>query len=582
MGTDRSVQEPAGGSDGMWGSDPESLRELAAAVRRAARQLDGLRREQDARLRFLLPQRWIGPDAEVFRRSWEDQASAPMWQASLRLDDRAARLEAHADAQDAASAGHGRAAGIGPVPGTGPGGTGTVVRGPAPAAPSPPVSSPSAPPAPVPTPPVPGSGAEHAAEWWDRLTPVQRQAVVTADPQSIGALDGLPATVRDRANRAVLAEVLADPAHPGHATARQVEDALVLDHGGPTQLLQYAAQDDGRVHTRISFGDLDAAGRIAVHTPGAGSADDIVGAGSQAARLRVESERLAADGAGTATVLNLGYDVPDGALDPAAHSDRAARDGATSLDALLTGIAAQRGTDPQVTLVGHSYGSALTGIAARGSSVVDAEMHLGSPGIGTDELVAGSAPVYALETDRDWVTSSGFHGRDVSRIDGVTLLSTDAGDGYRAGQGHHDYLAGLDTARAETPRAVGNVAAVIAGRPDLTVAGTEDPVLGGISEASRYVTVDGRVIGIAQGGSIGLETGGRFGTAVGERLDAALPGDQSALPGILGDSGAIAGGTVGAGIGSVTGHLGDLPEAVAAVDALGLLPDPFEDASPDG
>ena len=39
---------------------------------------------------------------------------------------------------------------------------------------------------------------------WNALAPDQRQALLTADPASLGGLDGIPAVWRDRANRAVL------------------------------------------------------------------------------------------------------------------------------------------------------------------------------------------------------------------------------------------------------------------------------------------------------------------------------------------------------------------------------------------
>ncbi|WP_329043836.1 hypothetical protein [Streptomyces sp. NBC_01422] len=57
------------------------------------------------------------------------------------------------------------------------------------------------------------------AEWWKGLTPEEREAYLSARPELIGGLDGLPAEARDEANRIVLAEKKAEygirlDAHP--------------------------------------------------------------------------------------------------------------------------------------------------------------------------------------------------------------------------------------------------------------------------------------------------------------------------------------------------------------------------------
>ncbi|MDR3081274.1 MAG: hypothetical protein LBV60_10185 [Streptomyces sp.] len=49
---------------------------------------------------------------------------------------------------------------------------------------------------------------KQSAEWWKSLTPEQQQSCIALHPEEIGRLDGLPATVRDQANRLVVEQQL--------------------------------------------------------------------------------------------------------------------------------------------------------------------------------------------------------------------------------------------------------------------------------------------------------------------------------------------------------------------------------------
>ena len=53
-----------------------------------------------------------------------------------------------------------------------------------------------------------GSAAD-AAAWWAGLSPPQQQALRSGSPAVVGAMDGLPAWARDRANRTLLDRALA-------------------------------------------------------------------------------------------------------------------------------------------------------------------------------------------------------------------------------------------------------------------------------------------------------------------------------------------------------------------------------------
>ena len=54
-------------------------------------------------------------------------------------------------------------------------------------------------------PPKDGDPA-HNKDWWKGLSEQERNDYVAMYPASVGALDGIPASVRDGANRVVLAE----------------------------------------------------------------------------------------------------------------------------------------------------------------------------------------------------------------------------------------------------------------------------------------------------------------------------------------------------------------------------------------
>ncbi|MEU8520748.1 alpha/beta hydrolase [Streptomyces sp. NPDC048577] len=54
-----------------------------------------------------------------------------------------------------------------------------------------------------------GKSPKENAAWWNGLTQEQRDEYATLYPASVGALDGIPSTVRDDANRMVLAETRA-------------------------------------------------------------------------------------------------------------------------------------------------------------------------------------------------------------------------------------------------------------------------------------------------------------------------------------------------------------------------------------
>lgn len=293
---------------------------------------------------------------------------------------------------------------------------------------------------------VPGTGADgpaRAARWWEALDTRSRWAVLAAAPGLVGRLDGLPARVRDRANRLALARDLAtlrarsaagalhaverrrlrhaEAAHEALARARSRADPR---GGSPAVALLWdyapaAHRGDGAV--AVSLGDLDAADHVAVLVPGLGT--DAAAAPARAAdawRL-VAAARGATDDS-VAAVAWIGYDAPSrwagGDLDAWRVVDqRLARDGGAELARDLDGLLVARGDDPHLSVVGHSYGATTAAHAAAGAGLpADDLVLLGSPGAGpaghADELrgPTGEARVWVGSASSDLVTRVGDEG----------------------------------------------------------------------------------------------------------------------------------------------------------------------------
>ncbi len=169
-------------------------------------------------------------------------------------------------------------------------------------------------------------------------------------------LDLLPAQERDRLNR---------ERYPGGIPFLDRSDAL---------LLSYSEEGDGRLV--VSFGDPDTARNIVTYVPGMGSSlHDSAGELERAVALR---ERAGPD---TAVVMWLDYDAPDFAD---AVLLKSAREGAEALRRFQAGLEANHtGEIGQRTIIGHSYGSVVVGLAEReGDLIADDIVALGSPGMG--------------------------------------------------------------------------------------------------------------------------------------------------------------------------------------------------------
>ncbi|MFD2765996.1 alpha/beta hydrolase [Micromonospora eburnea] len=159
------------------------------------------------------------------------------------------------------------------------------------------------------------------------------------------------------------------------------------------------------------LGDLATADRIAVLVPGVGTRlrDFDRGLGGVARRAPArqgaelyEALRVRSPGARVAVLVWLGYHPPGGV--PAAVGPAAARRGADALLAQLRVLAARR-PDATVTLVGHSYGALVVGLAARRSPAeVTDVVTLGGVGVGVDRAdELARVRIWAAEAPTDWI-----------------------------------------------------------------------------------------------------------------------------------------------------------------------------------
>ncbi|MDG4762001.1 alpha/beta hydrolase [Micromonospora sp. WMMD710] len=269
--------------------------------------------------------------------------------------------------------------------------------------------------------PAPGATPALVRAWWSGLTPAQRRWLVGHEPALVGSLDGVPVTARDQANRLRLdvrrEELLAERRRllarvpPGPVASLRLRavaaklaglDALTerLAAGEPrAYLLGLDPAGEGRVV--VALGDPDHADRVLTYVPGmTAGLDDAPGELGRAARVLDRCAALA-PGERSAAVLWLDYDAPD-FLTEAASAEQA-RDAGGALHRFQEGMrASHEGPPARQTVLGHSYGSLVVGVAAREHGLAaDALMFVGSPGVG-----AAHATELGVPPGQVWASSA--------------------------------------------------------------------------------------------------------------------------------------------------------------------------------
>lgn len=300
---------------------------------------------------------------------------------------------------------------------------------------------------------------EQNAEWWSSLTPEQRADYLAVHPGALGALNGLPADIRDEGNRMVLAqtratyqmELNAIPAEPtkfqpslnaswpsGMTTAEwrdwnskygekraRLETAMKgmdqiqerFDRTGEKGLpeayllgFDLTGLGDGKVI--LANGNPDVADHVGVYVPGTHAGIESIGDGDdlgefgKAEKLWDESNAMS-PGKQVSTITWLDYNAPDNIPTEATQGKYADEGGPRLYDFLQGNRAAQEsavGSAAHNTAIGHSYGSTVVGVAAQSGSwqdskTVDDFVFAGSPGVQADhaaDLGAGADHVWAM------------------------------------------------------------------------------------------------------------------------------------------------------------------------------------------
>ncbi|MFE3021155.1 alpha/beta hydrolase [Streptomyces sp. NPDC059256] len=272
---------------------------------------------------------------------------------------------------------------------------------------------------------IPDCGTPAARKgWWDGLTQEHREELLATYPDRIGNLDGIPAEIRDTANRDNLQLLIGKlEGQPDERSQNQLAGLKSIDEqlraqpkpGVPPMYL-LGIGDEGLGRAIVSFGNPDTMKNVSAYVPGLATSLDADFARNDIQRARDTAMNTARLGAPSASIVWLGYDPPqlpaEKVLDNlAVASDRDARAGAPAYNEFMAGLSAtnQHG-DPHMTAIGHSYGSLTVGMAAQregGIPGADNIILVGSPGTGAqtaEDLGVSSDRVYVGAAENDPVT----------------------------------------------------------------------------------------------------------------------------------------------------------------------------------
>ncbi|WP_448625653.1 alpha/beta hydrolase [Geodermatophilus sp. URMC 64] len=282
----------------------------------------------------------------------------------------------------------------------------------------------------VPVVPV-GRAPENVARWWAALSAADQRAAIASAPDLVGALDGVPAWARDRANRLLLASAL----DAGSALATVVTDEIARQEQAGRSVQLWTFDPDADL-VALAVGDLDTAGAVSVLVPGIRTTpeDDLTGQVAHARDLAAEAE-AAAPGLAVAAMAWIGYRTPQGLPSILTRGD--ARRGGAALDRALDGLDAARqalaAADPRTTVVAHSYGTVVVDEAAgaEGELAADAVVLLGSPGLSRNAGRLEVAQVYGAASPADPISWSGYYGQNTWAEEfGASELPVDPGTAH--------------------------------------------------------------------------------------------------------------------------------------------------------
>ncbi|MDH3306149.1 MAG: alpha/beta hydrolase family protein [Acidimicrobiia bacterium] len=303
------------------------------------------------------------------------------------------------------------------------------------------------------------------------LSPEVGRRMALRYPGLIATADGVPTAWRATATRRLMALEIDRLREERSGFGLWLDDIMSWPHpserdridGRIDTLERWLASDrtfvmfDGRNDGMLVevIGELDSADHIAVVVPGIGTTVDNFDAWVAAPAGRLSA--AVPDGAnGVAVVGWLGYDAPLGPglnIDPLTRDN--ARAGSASLRAFVDGVRVVN-PDASLTVVAHSYGSVVSGWAARAEILdVDRLVLVGSPNIPVESVAdlhladggrvfVGEAPgdpvVWLGDVSDGWfpVLGHGWDPGDCAEF-GAPVFTTDATSWQKA---HSSYLTG--------------------------------------------------------------------------------------------------------------------------------------------
>jgi len=311
----------------------------------------------------------------------------------------------------------------------------------------------------------------------------------------IGQLDGVPAVVRDRANRSILANLegrlradeirLLGRADLSEAEKKQLADIQAkldgllairsrLTDGTKPQAFVLGLDTNGNGRAIIASGNPDTAVNVATYVPGTGANLGSV-SGLMDRSDRMYNSAIRKGSPSTAVITWVGYDAPQDLLQAAgeADADKAKKD----LDRFQDGLrATHQGVPSHNTAIGHSYGSTVVGHAARdGVLNVDDVVFVGSPGVGVDHARDLNMPpehVHATVADHDMIKLTNAHGMGPDPLGPSPATADFGGDVFTSKPGtegpwqHLGYsFAAHSEYWDENNDSLANLGLVIAGKP---------------------------------------------------------------------------------------------------------------------
>jgi hypothetical protein len=308
---------------------------------------------------------------------------------------------------------------------------------------------------------------------WRLLDPVKQSTLLNTAPHVVGNLEGIPYSVRGKANALDLKRTIAATTErltTEHGKAVRIElqrklstlgnvkKALTSKDGVKRTLVALDTSDDARAS--IVIGDLATAHYVSVLVPGMymSVGEQVVDWAKTAQNLydqqtdwlrRVLGPRGVHGIPGVATVAWIGYQTPVlmniGGL-------ALATQGADSLERTLEGLQAMRQADPPyLSVFAHSYGSTAALLALQRHTVaVDALALMGSPGSDAQSVQALSVRggnVFVGQASLDPIVHSAFFGSDPgSPSYGAQRMGVDGGEDpitdvkLSGSSGHNEYF----------------------------------------------------------------------------------------------------------------------------------------------